>query len=104
MATLMRRTVTRTWAPIFNELQADGAALGLGELGVGQAEAAQRVDQHVGHDENHSRSWLARIVAVLGAVGEQLELLFLDAVLHLATRAVELLVEVPAAHLRRSAR
>ena len=41
------------------------------------------------------RNWFARMVAGRGPVGEQVELLLLDAVLHFAARAVQFLVENP---------
>ena len=57
------------------EAQADRAASRLGELGVGEADAAQRAEQDPGSglpargqapamEANQSRSWLAFIVAV----------------------------------------
>ena len=43
--------------------------------------------------QTNRRSWLARIVAARSAVGEQIELTFFDAILHVAAGAVDLLIE-----------
>ena len=68
----------------------------VGELGVRQSNAAQRGQRRTASaiEANHSRSWLARIVAAeVQAVGEQVELALLDAVFHVAAGAVDLLVQ-----------
>ena len=75
------------------ELQADRAAGGLGELGVGEADAAQRAEQDVGHRGEPQAQLVGPHGRRRGAVGEQIGLAFLDAVLHLAARAVEVFVE-----------
>src|SRR5439155_25433702 len=73
-------------------LEAGGAGRGVGELGVAQADAARRVDQHIGH----GREPQAELVGLHGgggaAIGEQLELLA-HPVLGLAARTVEVLVK-----------
>ena len=48
MAILMRRTLTRTSADL-EQLETNGTAGGLGELGVPEGDAAHRANQHVGH-------------------------------------------------------
>ena len=74
------------------ELEADGCDGGVGELGVAQPDAAQGVDEDIGH----GREGQAKLIGLQGggggAVGEQLELLA-DAVLGLAAGAIEILVE-----------
>ena len=46
------------------QLQADGAACGVGEAGRGQGDAAQRADQDMAIEDSQSRNWLARMVRV----------------------------------------
>ena len=58
-----------------------------------QADAAQRAEQHIGHRGEPQAQLVGAHGGGRGAVGEQIELAFLDAVLHLAAGAVELLVE-----------
>ena len=48
--------------------------------------------------EKYIRSWFARIVAVDVRSREQIQLLLLDPVLHLAAGAVQFLVQLPARH------
>jgi hypothetical protein len=49
----------------FEELQADGSAGGLRELGAGQSDAAQGRQQNIGERrEPQTQSWLAAMVAV----------------------------------------
>ena len=49
MAILMRRTLMRTSAPIFEKLEPDGAASCLREVGIVEADAAQGAHQDVSH-------------------------------------------------------
>ena len=95
IAILMRRTLMRTSAPSFSSFEPDGAAGGIGELRVRQPDAAQRAEQHIGHRGEPQAKLVGAHGGGRGAVGEQIELALLDAVLHLAARAVDLLVEVP---------
>jgi hypothetical protein len=83
----------------FQQLQPDRAAGGVGELGVRQADAAERVDQHIGNRGKPQAELVGAHGGGRGAVGEQIELAFLDAVLDLATRAVDLLIEAPTVDL-----
>ena len=75
------------------QLQPDGAAGGIGKLGVAERDPAQLAEQHV----SHRREPQAQLVGLHGrrrrAVGEQVELAFLDAVFHLAAGAIEIFVE-----------
>ena len=93
MASLTRRTLMRTRAPIFSSARRMRAAGGLGELGVGEADAAQRAEQHIGHGGEPQPQLVGAHGGGRGAVGEQIELALLDAVLHLAAGAVDVLVE-----------
>ncbi len=94
MAILMRRTLMRDQRADLEQLEADGAAGGVGEVGVGEADAAQRADQHVGHRGEPQAQLVGAHGGGRGAVGEEVELALLDAVLHLAAGAVDLLVEM----------
>lgn len=91
MASLTRRTETLTRAPILEQFEANGGTACLGETGVGQADAAQRADQHIGHGGEPEPELVGAYGGGRSAVGEQVELAFLDAVLHLAAGAVEVL-------------
>ena len=75
------------------QARADRPDLGVSQRGPLQAHAPQRVDQHVGERGQPQ----AQLVAAHGGrarpVGEERELLFFDAVLHVTAGAVELLVE-----------
>src|SRR5260370_16366568 len=75
------------------EFEADRAAGGIGELCRLEAEAAQSFEQHISHRGEPQ----AKLVGPHGggrrAVGEEIELAFLDAVLHLAAGAIAVLVE-----------
>ena len=110
MAILIRRTLLRTWAPIFKQLEADGAAGGAGELGVAQADPAQRLEQDIGEGREPQPELVGAHGRRRRAIGEQVELLLLDPVLDLAAGAVDVLVQGarvdrarPAARSRRSA-
>src|SRR6266478_6251420 len=77
----------------FEQLQADGAACGVGEASRGQGDAAQRVDKNIGHGGQPKPQLVGAHGAGGGSVGEQIELTFLDAIFHLAAGTIELLVE-----------
>ena len=76
------------------ERQADGAAGGGGELGVGQADTPQGADQHIGHGGEPQSELVGAQGVGGGAVGEEVGLALLDAVLHLASCAIDRLIEV----------
>src|SRR5580693_6397416 len=80
--------------PDLEELEADRAARGAGELRVGQADAAQGADQDIGHRGKPQPQLVGAHRVGRGAVGIEVELTFLDAVFHLAAGAVELFVKV----------
>ena len=77
----MRRTLTRTRAPIFNSLKRDRATGGFGELGVLEGDAAQRAQQHIGHRGEPQPQLVGAHRLGRGTVGIEVELAFLDAVL-----------------------
>ena len=89
----MRRALILTRRGELEQLQPDRAAGRVGELGVGEADAAERAEQDVGEGGEPEPQLVGAHGGGRGAVGEQVALAFLDAVLHLAARAVELLVE-----------
>src|SRR5690349_13827260 len=70
------------------QFQPDAAAAGPGEPGKGQPDAAQRAEQHVGKRGEPQAQLIGPHGGCRGAVSEQVQLAFLDAVLHLATRTV----------------
>ena len=67
-----------------------------GHVGALEREAADRLDQAVGERRQDQPELVGPPVLAGGAVGEQVQLLFFDAVLHLAALAVERVVELPA--------
>ena len=81
------------------ELKPDRAARGPGELGVDETDAAERTEQHIGHGSEPEAQLVGTHGGGGGAVGEQVELAFLDPVLHLTTRAVDGFVEMPGVDL-----
>ncbi len=76
------------------ELETDGAGLGAGHLGAGQPETPDGLDQRIGEAGEQQAAAVEPPLVARGAVGEQVQLLLLDAVLHVAARAIELLVEI----------
>ena len=85
MASLMRRRLVRTSAPILSSLRRMPHEAG--ELGMGQADAAQGTDQHIGHRGEPQAQLVGAHGVGRGAVGVEVELTLLDAVLHLAAGA-----------------
>lgn len=65
-----------------------------GKDGFSQADAPQRTDQHIGHGGEPKTKLIGPHGGGRGAVGIEIELAFLDAVLHVATGAIDLLVEL----------
>ena len=92
MAILTRRTLTVTRAPSFRCLRG-WFRQSLARVGSLQGHAAQG-----GHEHVSERCDAALLVGAQarrrGPVGEEVELAFLDAVLHLAARAVDFLVKL----------
>ena len=66
------------------ELEANGAAGGLGEARCFQRDAAQGTDQHIGHGGKPQPQLIGAHRVGAGAVCEEVELLLLDPVLHIA--------------------
>ena len=66
------------------QLQPDRGALGPGVYRAGQPQASESVHQDVGERGAVEPKLIGPDRGAAGAVGEQAELLFLDAVLHLA--------------------
>src|SRR3954452_86108 len=83
------------------QFQPDAAATGLGELVEGQANPTQRTEQHVGKRGEPQAQLIGPHGGGRGAVCEQVQLAFLDTVLHLAAGAVDPLVQPPGVDLDR---
>ena len=96
MAILIRRTLMRTWAPIFRSLRRMVPQVASGELGVAQADPAQRREQDVGEGREPQPELVGAHGRCRRAIGEQVELLLLDPVLDFAAGAVDVLVETAA--------
>ena len=64
--------------------EARASACGDGEAGVGEAEAAQGADQHIGRRREPQAEAVRADAVRRGAIGERVELALLDAILHLA--------------------
>ena len=79
----------------FEELEAYGGACGFGEASACERDASERGEQDIGHGGEPEAELVGAHGGCGGAVGEEVELAFLDAVLHLASGAVELFVEDP---------
>lgn len=77
------------------QTRADGAALSLGQLGLLESQATQGAQQDVGEGAEVEPDLIGQQGVGAGAVGEQVELLLLDPILHLAAGAVEIFVESP---------
>src|SRR6266404_2734734 len=74
------------------QLAANGAAGGVSEIGRLQGQTAQAVDENVRHRSKPQTELVGRHGVGRGAVSEQVDLTFLDAVLHLAAGAVDFFV------------
>ena len=70
--------------PDLQQPEPERAAGGSGELRVRQADPAQRAHQHVGERREPQSQLIGPHGRRRGAVGKQVKLAFLDAVLHLA--------------------
>src|SRR5205085_9830534 len=76
------------------QLQPNRIALGAGQSRSVQSEPAQILHQDVGHRGEVEPELIGTHRGRTGSVGEQTPLLFLDPVLHVATSAVGVLVDV----------
>ena len=72
MASLMRRTETRTSAPILMQLEADGVAIGLGKLRMLECDAAHGAEENVGEGGEPEAQLIGAHGRSRGAVGEQI--------------------------------
>ena len=75
------------------QLEPDGAAGRGGELGVAQADAPERLEQHISEGREPQPELVGAYGCGRGARSEEIELLLLDPVLHLTAGAVDVLVE-----------
>src|SRR6266404_1747069 len=82
MANLIRRTLMVTRAPILNSLRRMAPQVASARSVVCKARRRRLLTRTYAIEANHRRSWLAAMGR--GAVSEQVDLTFLDAVLHLA--------------------
>src|SRR4051795_8876321 len=76
------------------QVQPDSAATGPGELGEGQTDAAKRTEQHIGKRGEPQAQLIGPHGGGRGALSEQVQLAFLDPVLHLAPRTVDPLIQL----------
>src|SRR5439155_24177212 len=81
------------------QLEAERAAGRFGKLGVRKADATQHAEQDIARGREPQAELIGAHRGGRGAVGEQIELALLDAVLHFATGAVDHLVETLSADL-----
>jgi len=75
------------------QFESDGTDGGAGQAGGLQRSAAQALHQHIGERGHQEPELIGAEGAGGGAIGEQVELLFLDAVFHLPAGTVDLLIE-----------
>src|ERR1700722_19362194 len=78
--------------PELEQLEADGRDGGIGELAVAQTNAAQGIDENIGHGRERHAELIGLHGGGRGAISEQLEL-FANAILGLSAGAVEILIE-----------
>src|SRR6476660_5371407 len=78
--------------PELQQLEANGRDGGIGELAMAQTDAAQGIDENIGHGRERHTQLIGLHGGRRGTIGEQLELLT-NTVLGLAAGAVELLIE-----------
>ena len=94
MAILMRRTLMRTSAPILSSLRRMVPQVACGEVGIVEPDPAQGAQQDIGHRIEPQAQLVGAHRGRRGAIRIEVELALLDPVLHLATGAVDLLVEI----------
>jgi hypothetical protein len=78
--------------PELEQLEPNGRDGGIGELAMAQTDAAQGIDENIGHGRERHTQLIGGHGGRRGTIGKQLELLA-NTVLGLAAGAVELLVE-----------
>lgn len=77
-----------------DQLVADGRASGTSLSGIFQSNPTDVVEQHIGHRAEHQPELVGPPVAATGSIRVQVELLFFDPVLHVAARAVDIIVKL----------
>src|SRR3954453_6519654 len=77
------------------QCQPDVAATGPGKLGEGQPDPAQRAQQHIGKRSEPQAQLIGPHGGRGSAISEQVQLAFLDTVLHLAAGTVDPLIQPP---------
>ena len=88
-----RRVLAGDHGADLQQFQADGAGLGPGHLGACQGQPPDRLHQAISQGGQDQAELIGPPFVTRGAVGEQIKLLLLDAVLHLAALAVQAIVE-----------
>src|SRR6476620_3877370 len=90
----MRRTLMVTSAPILKSLRRMVAQVAWARSVPGKAIRRRLSDEDIGHRGEPQAQLVGAEGGSRGTIGKQIELTFLDAVFHLATCAVDLLVEM----------
>ena len=85
--------VARRHGADLQQLEPDRADAGVGEFAAGEGDAANGFEQHIGHGGERQPVLVRPPGMATGAVGEQVELLFLDPVLPVASGAVDPVVQ-----------
>ena len=75
------------------ELESNGGDLSTLQFGAGESDTSQVFDEHVGGGGQQQPELIGQELVTTGAVGKEPELLFLDAILHLAARGVPSVVD-----------
>ena len=75
------------------QFQSNGTNSSPGQAGRSQRPSAQGLHQHIGEGSHQEPELIGSEGVGGGAIGEQVELLFLDSVFHLAAGTVDLLIE-----------
>ena len=79
----------------FEDLEPDGGGLGAGQFGADQPDAANGLDEHVSGAGKQESELVCPPSRSAGSVSEESELLLFDPIFHLATSAVDLVIELP---------
>ena len=74
-------------------MKSDGAGAGLGEAALAQSDAPEGFDEDIGEGGEPEAELVCTHRPGRGPIGEEIELLFFDSILHIAACAVEPLVE-----------
>ena len=79
----------------FEQPGSNGAALLAHPIGAFQAKAAQAIHEHVGEGAHDQAVLVGPPPMAGGAIREEIKLLFFDPIFHIATRAVDVVIECP---------